>query len=196
MSFRVDKHGDDTHTHTDTRTDAGNDNTTRPKLALGNETLNTLRPRQNGRHFPDDIFKCIFLNENVWISIKISPKFVPRGPINYITTLIQIMAWHRLGDKPLSEPMMVGLLAQICVTRPQWVKTDWPRWNLHEIYRYAPCMEQTFLLSLLSILFKHSMNKHYHRTKHWQKFNWDTLILSDIIGSNRDLEYPISKEIS
>ena len=27
--------------------------------------LNTLRPRQNGRHFPDDIFKCIFLNQNV-----------------------------------------------------------------------------------------------------------------------------------
>ena len=26
--------------------------------------LNTLRPRQNGRHFADDIFKCIFLNEN------------------------------------------------------------------------------------------------------------------------------------
>ena len=29
--------------------------------------VNTLRPRQNGRYFPDDIFKCIFLNENVWI---------------------------------------------------------------------------------------------------------------------------------
>ena len=29
------------------------------------ETFNTLRPRQDGRHFPDDIFKCIFLNENV-----------------------------------------------------------------------------------------------------------------------------------
>ena len=27
--------------------------------------FNTLRPRQNGRHFPGDIFKCIFLNENV-----------------------------------------------------------------------------------------------------------------------------------
>ena len=37
---------------------------------------NTLRQRQDGRHFPDDIFKCIFLNENVWISIKISLKFV------------------------------------------------------------------------------------------------------------------------
>ena len=43
---------------------------------------NTLRPRQNGSHFPDDIFKWIFLNENVWISINISLKFVPRGPIN------------------------------------------------------------------------------------------------------------------
>ena len=40
------------------------------------DCINTLRPRQNSRHFPDDIFKCIFLNENVWISIKISPKFV------------------------------------------------------------------------------------------------------------------------
>ena len=39
--------------------------------------LNTLRPRQNGRHFPDDIFKCIFVNKNTWIFIKISLKFVP-----------------------------------------------------------------------------------------------------------------------
>ena len=30
------------------------------------------------------------------------------------------MAWRRLGDKPLSEPMMVSLLTYICVTRPQW----------------------------------------------------------------------------
>ena len=34
--------------------------------------LNPLRPRPNRRHLADDIFKCIFLNENVWISIKIS----------------------------------------------------------------------------------------------------------------------------
>ena len=46
--------------------------------------LNTLRPRQNGRHLPDDIFKYIFLNENVWISIKISLQFVSKGPINNI----------------------------------------------------------------------------------------------------------------
>ena len=49
-------------------------------------------------------------------------KFVPKGPINNIPALIQIMAWRRPGDKPLSEPMIVSLPTHICVTRPQWVK--------------------------------------------------------------------------
>ena len=84
--------------------------------------FNTLRPRQNGRHFPDDIFKCIWLNENVRISIEISLKFIPTGPINNISALIQIMAWRRSGDKPLFEAMVFSLLTHICVTRPQWVK--------------------------------------------------------------------------
>ena len=88
--------------------------------------LNTLRPRQNRRHFPDDIFKCIFLNENVWISINISLKFVHKGLIDHIPALVQIMAWRRPGDKPLSEPMMISLPMHLCVTRPQWVKEeDW-----------------------------------------------------------------------
>ena len=65
--------------------------------------INSLRPRQNGRRFADDIFKCIFLNENVWKPIKISLKFVPKGPINNIPALVRIMAWRRPGDKPLSE---------------------------------------------------------------------------------------------
>ena len=81
--------------------------------------INTLRLRQNGCHFPDDIFKCIFLNENTSISINISLKFVPEDRINNIPALVQIMAWRRLGDKPLSEPMMVSLLMHICITRPQ-----------------------------------------------------------------------------
>ena len=46
------------------------------------------------------------MNENVWIPIKISLKFVPEGPINSISALVLIMAWHRTGNKPLSEPMM------------------------------------------------------------------------------------------
>ena len=55
--------------------------------------INTLR--QNGCHFPDDIFKCIFSNENISISIKFSLKFVAEGPINNIPALVQIMAWRQ-----------------------------------------------------------------------------------------------------
>ena len=87
-------------------------------------TINSLRPRQNGRLFADDTFKRIFLNENIGIPIKISLKFVPKGPINYNPALVQIMAWRRSGDRPLSEPMKVSLLTHICVTRPQWVNRE------------------------------------------------------------------------
>ena len=81
--------------------------------------LSTLRPRQNGRKFPD-IFKCIFFNIYE-ISIRVSLKFVPKGQINNITTLVQVMAWRRPGDKPLSETMMVSLLTHICDTQ-RWFK--------------------------------------------------------------------------
>ena len=53
----------------------------------------------------DDIFKSIF-NEGVWISITISLKFVPKGPIDYKSALVQVMAWHRTGEKPLPESML------------------------------------------------------------------------------------------
>ena len=104
-------------------------------------SLNSLRPRQNGRHFPDDIFKCIFLNENVGISINISLKFVPKGPVDNIPALGQIMAWRRPGNKPLSEPMMVSLPMHICVTRPQWLKPQMlfafaQHWSDHPLPSY------------------------------------------------------------
>ena len=94
-------------------------------------SINTLRPRQNGRHFADDIFKCIFLNENVSFPIKISLKFVPKGQINKIPALVQIMAWRRPGDKPLSEPMMFSLPMHICLIRHQWVYQTWYKIGLN-----------------------------------------------------------------
>ena len=84
---------------------------------------NALRPRQNDRQVPDDIFKCIFLNANLGISLKISLKFVPKAPIDNIPALVPILAWRRPDDKPLSEPMMVSLPTYICVSRPQRIKT-------------------------------------------------------------------------
>ena len=91
--------------------------------ASGSITVfNTLRPRQDGRHFADDIFTCNFFNENCCILIKFSLKYVRKGPIDNNPALVQIMTWRRSGDKPLSEPMMISLLTHICVTWPQWIK--------------------------------------------------------------------------
>ena len=88
---------------------------------IPNAMVNTLRPRQNGCHLADDIFKSIFVNENVKISITSSLKFAPKSPINNIQALVQIMAWRRPGDKPSSEPMMASSLLHICITRRQWI---------------------------------------------------------------------------
>ena len=63
---------------------------------LSLQTLNTLRPRQNGRHFAEDTFKRIFMNETVRISINISLKFVPNGLINNTPALVQIS--HNLNQ--------------------------------------------------------------------------------------------------
>ena len=77
--------------------------------------------------FEDYIFKCIFLNENPRISIHISLKFVPKGPINNNPSLVQIIAWRRAGDKLLSEPMMSTSLTNICIIRPHWLRNH-PHW--------------------------------------------------------------------
>ena len=50
--------------------------------------FNTMRSRENGRLFTDDVFKCIFVNEKCFISIKLSLKFVPKGPIDYNPALV------------------------------------------------------------------------------------------------------------
>ena len=73
-------------------------------------SFNILWPGGNSWHFTDNIFKCIFLNEDLWISINISLKFVPEGHIHNIPALVQVMAWHWPGGKPLSEPILVILL--------------------------------------------------------------------------------------
>ena len=68
--------------------------------------INSSPPRQHGRHFADDIFRCNFVNEKFCILIQISMKFVPNGPIDDMGALVQVMAWHRIGDNPLPEPML------------------------------------------------------------------------------------------
>ena len=86
--------------------------------------FNTLGPRQYGRHFADDK-QCFYTHFREWKysnSIEMLLKFVTECPHNNFPALVQIIVWCRRGDKPVSEPMVVGLLMHICVTRPQWVK--------------------------------------------------------------------------
>ena len=130
----------------------------------------TLRPRQNGRHFPDDICKCIFLNENAYISIKISLKFVPKARINNVPALVQIMAWRRPVDKPLSEPMMVSLLTHICVYGVRWwtrhlyltcrvkcrLVTNWPNYPCLWLTKYNTTVP------ILMIYISFARNKGWH----------------------------------
>ena len=60
--------------------------------------MNTLRLRQNGRHFAEVIFKCIFLNENVWIGFKILLKFVPKQSDTKPNLVAKILATN-FGDR-------------------------------------------------------------------------------------------------
>ena len=85
--------------------------------------VNTLRLRQNGCRFADNTFKCIFLNEDVRISIKISLKFVPKGPINNNPSLVQIMAWRGSGAfwvgipseyRSQEQAMLTNLIKHYC----------------------------------------------------------------------------------
>ena len=85
--------------------------------------VNTLRPRQNGRRFQDNIFKCILLNGKMHeFHLRFHWRLSLRFWINNIPALVQIMAWGRSGDKPLSEPMIINLLSHVRITCAQWVK--------------------------------------------------------------------------
>ena len=89
-------------------------------IGIGKWQFHTLRPRQSGRHFSDDIFKCIFFNEEFEFRLKCHWNLFIRS--SNIPALIQTMGRRRPGDKPLSEQIIVSLVTHKCVTRPQWVK--------------------------------------------------------------------------
>ena len=82
----------------------------------------------------DDILKCILLNENDRIQIKISLKFVPMSPIDNKPALVQVMSKRRIGPKPL--PKLIDLLTPISSTREKWViKECWQLWTWQLLWR-------------------------------------------------------------
>ena len=141
-------------------------------------SINTLRLRQNGHHFPDGIFKSTFLNETVWILMIISTKIVPKGPINNIPALVQIMAWHQSADKPLSEPMMASVTAAyICITRPQWVSHSPLMWlTKAPVLTFAPLCPKFNIYSLLWIINIAALISTPHVTYQCDSFNLCSLL--------------------
>ena len=81
-----------------------------------------------GRHKMAAVFQTLFSGACSWMKMfQFRLKFhwtlfVRVGPMNNIPALVQIMAWRRPGDKPLSDPTMAILQTHIRVTRPKWVK--------------------------------------------------------------------------
>ena len=70
------------------------------------KSLITLRLKTNGWHFADDIFEYIFLQEKFLHFEKNKLKFVSKRLIDNRSALVQVMAWHQTGAKPLPEPML------------------------------------------------------------------------------------------
>ena len=68
--------------------------------------VNSSLPGQNSRHFVNDNFRRIFVNEMFWILIEISVNLVRKGSIDNDHALVYIMAWRRKGDKPISESVV------------------------------------------------------------------------------------------
>ena len=102
--------------------------------------------------FPDGIFKCNFLNEDVQIAIKISMKFVPKGPINNIPALVQIMAWCQIGDKWWL--FQWGIFASL---------------GLSELNISAPSIIHVFAMGVWRITFiKYRRWIRYEISKHWK----------------------------
>ena len=70
------------------------------KIQNKNYDVSTLRPRQNGHKFPDDIFKCIFLNENIHFWLRIHWSLFPRIQ----STVFQHWFIWWLGTVPGDKP--------------------------------------------------------------------------------------------
>ena len=89
----------------------------------GWDEVTKLSQIQNVRHFPDDIFERILVNEKLWISITVSPEFLTQCQVDNVPALVRIMVWRRQATSHYLNQWWCSLLTHtcICVTRPQWV---------------------------------------------------------------------------
>ena len=111
----------------------------------------------------DSISQTTFSNAFSWMKIYelrlYFTEVVLTGSVNNIPALVQIMAWCRPGDKPLSGLMTVNLLMHICIIQPQWVKHKIHQFDI--MYMVLCCQKYTANIS------KQSEGLGYIVTKVW-----------------------------
>ena len=74
--------------------------------SLSHWGISTLRSKQYGWLFVDDILECIVLTENMRVLIEIPLKFALKGAIDNKSALVQVWSWCRSGDMPLPGTML------------------------------------------------------------------------------------------
>ena len=128
--------------------------------------------RWSGRNFAEDISKSILLNKIGCFFIQISLKFISRGPINNMRSMVQAKDRLRLGDKPVSEQMIpclssinpsVSIMHQLlslagemkCVSfsadLSHTLKQILKKWKLFYFIQWAPLQLVWFLLHLFTM---------------------------------------------
>ena len=111
-------------------------------------SINTLRPRKVAISFQRTFSNAFSWKKIYKFGLKFHWSFFLRVQLTMFHHwyLVQIMAWRRPGDKPLSEPMMVRLPTHICVTRPQWVKDIADELSCHEWKANYPVINARHLI--------------------------------------------------
>ena len=122
--------------------------------------------RQLGGKIADDIFKRIFVNENDWMSIKISLKFIPKCAIDNKSALVQVMAWHRQATSHYLNQCWPSSVTHICGTRGRWVNTMNTSSNRFSILIKRPEISK-FLEKLLALWPVKNLPGSVDFTKHW-----------------------------
>ena len=117
------------------------------KLRIATNSRHKLIPLDEMATVSLFFFRFIFVNEKFCILITIALKFVPSGPIDNYPTLIKIMTWRRIGDKPLSEPMLTQFTEHICGNRGRWANRAILNWKLTHRLR----MRYDYLTTVVSV---------------------------------------------
>ena len=146
------------------------------------------------------IFQTTFSNAFSWMKmnefrLRFHWSFVPKGQMNNIPSLVQMMAWRRPGHKPLSEAMMVSLLTHICVTRPQWANCLSPNnitWTIVLSLVYRIFLGTNYSVILIKIQNK-ILKKKTKKNANMSVIFWP---LCTRPQSTRCFKYFLSKQIS